>query len=1405
MVKLSEQIQKEIEETAKPPEFLTRRERKLFKLEREKAEKEYEEEIKRREKVFAETQEKVKVMTLEEYEEFYPTMEDWLKEAFISPEKIEVERVTAVEENVERADIRIKEAEKELKGAETEKESTEKWYRELPSPTKRQKENYEKEIQGYKDEIREYELMKRYWSEGRAKVKEGFEFSEVRSWVEANVRAKLGEREAKREAKEISEEKFKELLKTPFAPVYREYEEKYAGKIDWTNPENIKRILEENYIRTYGVEKFIEGRTKGLNKVKKTITGAYVTRFMENGKVKYQMLEKKKTGEITFTQVGKGAVGKFSFKREIIKKPSVIVEPPITPPEEIIGDVPLILQEAERIAEEKPVIPTIPDEEKIIEETEKPIKKKRKWGLAKITSIMGVPIYKAQPKSNPHFPPNPDDTFVKTKPSRITGVTTTDMGVKKEAIKLGRDTVKEIEKPKFTREELKKLRIRKPTTYERWKRSPTTMPYEAWEKQQIRRGKVTEAEIEEEKKPEYDLTRYKLHWKPETNEMVYFPKDYKKEQIPTGFKKVERLAYHPEEEKFKAIKYKEKAPKGYVTVDPTTYERTYGAYGVPEERYWKNLQTITKKHKPYEKIAYHIYPRLTKADPFGFGSLTALAGYGAYKISKGRVGQDWKKTKGLIGKKYKKAYTEHSWTPEGKIKSTYKVVAGSPVAQASLFLGAGYIAGAGIVQAGAIAPKYVTAIATSKPVAYGVVGGLVGYAGYSTYKSVGKMRKAGADYSEVGGFIGQQAVFIGAGYKGFKAGMKYGLPLKYGKVSYQVAIKGKGATWGERQKVRAVKVGREIKTDILGMKTKAKIKPITREEVFWKGFYYERLLDPHKTKILLGRAKIPVASKTVATAPKTMRVDFTKKWTWGYPKQFKYPKAWLEKGYIPSTKIETAFAKGYMKKIGGAEYRLGKSALYIRAKTEYVTPKPIGYKGLKDVEAVKYLTPAGKKALYKWIRGQKRPYFMYGSETVKAYMGGKFPRKVHDIDISFMTSKGGTKTKAILSILKKTGSKVKLAKGSDTQIMAQSPKTKVWTKLLDIHGYDNPEVVPQELWGFKWQKPVKLERIKTMPLSQTATQKMSATLTYRNLQKGKIGFAPEDFGSAKFEASLKHISDYYYISKYQVEKMPFLTKLFSKPAKLKSALAVYKKASIEKFGAKVFKTDKVMLGGKFDSPVASPSARIVEVSTGAVFTTSKLSPQASKIANRIDSHFTKEVSKVLKKSKSPSASLSPSVPVSISPYASASLSPSVSVSPSVSPSISPSPYPSISPSVSISPSPSPSPYPSPSISPYPSPSPSVSVSPSPSPSPTPVPTPPVPPPTLLLWAGLKGKIKKKKKLKGKIKKELGYIPSFTAKIVGAEPIELGIKEAKRLVKQIQTGLEIRPPVKLKISKKVMKM
>lgn len=1344
MVKLSEQIRQELEKRYTVPfEKLPRTQRKLAIIE-------YKKEVERRKGILKETQEKVKEMTFEEYKKFYPTMEGWLKEAYQSPEKVEAERERQLQQNISKVKEKQNQLREEIKQIQIEETQELRRLRELKD--RYTSEEYKEKKRSIEDEYDEDEAKLIGQLDG---YKEGLEMLEGGQFIslgDINKYAKdIGKYEEKKEKasnkgrrlEREREAEIKGLVEKGFKPMLIQELEKGQLKkatITFIHPTERKVVSVKGL--EFGIREVSKLPVSELGKVRVPMVYEFGGKAFEIAPT--LQLYKEPTGRLV---TGLGRLQQT--EQEVLKQ----IEEPIVTTE----TPPLILQEEFIPSVETPKTETKTGEE-IAKEVEEPVMKKRKWGITTGLSVFGAKIGTLKTKTNPSLPPKSTDKLTTIK-SVFKEIREPEFkrGVKESGVKL----LKEAYSKPF-KETVEYVRKKEPL------------------KMGITTGSILEKERVIEKrealppitpstpapspppKVEYDLTKYNLYHEPKTDKMVYLPKDIK--EIPVeyrGMKQVEKLGYDPETDKLRAFSKTEEIPKGYQRISPTSLKRVFGKEGLEAEEYAMVMKKRGKEAKLWQKPILAVAPRVTYADPFGLKTTTIGWGNIVHKATKGKYGYSDKGMKEKLQKIETEFWTRYAIGETGeKVKPFGKFYIESPVAQASLIYAGSVGAGATV---GAIEP---VAVGLTKPVvATGLKIGFTGVLGAGAIKTAKQLKREEAPIEEWVSKYGTQAVFIGAGVKGFQTGMKHPLPVRYGKVGVETPT-------GKMVEQKVWKAGKQVKMKV----------PEMEEQILYRGVYYRSPVTKEVTA-LLGRAKVPT-KVTGGFAEK-----YTTQWVRGFPEKIAYPKGAFEKGYVPSTPLETAYAEKYIKLYGTpAQQQLVSSALYVRRGTEFVKTKPIGFKEFKDVEAVKHLPPKAQKELVKWIKGQKGDYMVYGSETAKAYMGKEFARPVHDIDMQFAKAKGTTKAEEVFKILRKAGAKVTLDPTTKTQIMVKSPKGEV--KLMDIHGYDAPEITSEMLYGFQYQTPIKVEGIKAMPLSQTATQKLAGSLTFQQIQTGRgvskvatklpkitgkqpiFKFAPEPLTSPKAMATLKHPADLYAIEKFQIERLTGL-KALMKPV-YRAELQMFKEAGIQEFGAKAFAEPTRILAMKITpSPIPSPAPPISPI----LPIIPSPSVSASKIANRITSMSIA----TSKASASPSISISPSV------------SPSISISPSISPSISisPSPSPSVSPSVSISPSPSPSP----SVSVSPSPSPSVSVSPSPSPSLYPTVTPP-PPPTFFLWEELEGKKKKKKKLKKKIKEVKGYVPSFTARIIGAEPMELSQAGALKLISQIQTGFELRKPVKI---------
>lgn len=304
--------------------------------------------------------------------------------------------------------------------------------------------------------------------------------------------------------------------------------------------------------------------------------------------------------------------------------------------------------------------------------------------------------------------------------------------------------------------------------------------------------------------------------------------------------------------------------------------------------------------------------------------------------------------------------------------------------------------------------------------------------------------------------------------------------------------------------------------------------------------------------------------------------------------------------------------------------------------------------------------------------------------------------KVHDLQAQ-------EKAQALLKQLKAVGEKVRISPENPTLI--QSSKGGQWHNAVDLHSIEQPiggETANIEgAWGFKFDHPtLKIEGVKSMPLSEFRTRKAASMLTFR-----EKGFAPESH-------RLKDIADYLTSQEYlsSIGKPSDLPKVSQLRTLYKNQLPKSSQPlSIELYNPTTGSTD---YAGGAAAVLASPRARGSGNAQFKAISQAVQSPSPYILTDTVASISVLGASKSLSAAVPSirSLSLSPSIASpsrSPRPYKSpsASISRYISPSPSISVSVGGSPSPSKSPSPSSYSTPSPSP-PSPSPSPYPSPSPS---------------------------------------------------------------------------------------------------
>ncbi len=421
----------------------------------------------------------------------------------------------------------------------------------------------------------------------------------------------------------------------------------------------------------------------------------------------------------------------------------------------------------------------------------------------------------------------------------------------------------------------------------------------------------------------------------------------------------------------------------------------------------------------------------------------------------------------------------------------------------------------------------------------------------------------------------------------------------------------------------------------------------------------------------------------------------------------------LSRGFIVETYSQTAIMRKawvdfYPKKeIVKFEYGHG-----IMRGTEMVKSKFIQQEFIREAKA--FRTKGGVEEVLKFAKREKGE--LYGSFGARSQMPKDLGRMPADIDIQLRLGGLATTKKAqlLLGRLKGVGERARISKRTPTLI--ETYKGGKWHHAVDIHSIDqaikdmgSPSVAGSKAYGFKLQQDlIKIEGIKTMPLSEQGIRKGASMFTMR-----KGGFGPEAH-------RMKDITDF-----FAVQEALIRSKGISKMGlslKLESLKRLY--------SGKLAKTQgpvRLMIY----SPSGPSGPAFSQIFLGAPSVSApSASPSRSLSLERMAMSLSRSVSRSEGRSPSISPSISPSMSISLSLGVSPSMSRSLSRSmarslslsiygrgsPSRSPSIrspsirSMSRSPSISPSLSISVSP----FVSPSISPSVSPSISSIISPGPS-------------------------------------------------------------------------------------------
>lgn len=401
----------------------------------------------------------------------------------------------------------------------------------------------------------------------------------------------------------------------------------------------------------------------------------------------------------------------------------------------------------------------------------------------------------------------------------------------------------------------------------------------------------------------------------------------------------------------------------------------------------------------------------------------------------------------------------------------------------------------------------------------------------------------------------------------------------------------------------------------------------------------------------------------------------------------------------------------------------------------------------KFTREIKALSPEGVGEVIKFARKQKGE--VYGSFPAEAQMPADLSRTPGDIDVFLKVSQAEAEEQALFLTQKLKGVGVKARVSEQTKTLIETNVKGTWRHAVDIHSMEqgmedvlSPSYASERIYGLRLgQKPITIEKVEAMPLSEQGLRKGASIYTAR-VSGGKLEFAPEAH-------RMKDIGDFFATQETLLRSKNLgygKAKGFSELGKLKELYA-----------------DELGTGGQAQVQLYKPSPSEINIPTV------KTSAGIASFGLSSKSISYPSISRSISIRGSISPSRSPSISRSLSYSISRSVSPSSSISRMSSPS------PSISPSIIGSPSITPSP----SISQYPSVSPSVSPSPSPSPSPYPTGTPgtpPPPPPVKLNFPESRylefGKTKTTQKGKRK------YIGTPSLSVVGLGKAAAGVKLTK---------------------------
>lgn len=300
------------------PKTLTRTQRRIEQAETK-------EEVARRKAELEEAQQKLsQAQSLEEYEKIYASLSDFQKRYSASPQEVRSnieqqrqETVTKVEDRLtqlqqQKADLDAKRQKDADDFREKRKEIRARYKGEERSKRLDDLEEDERRRNDYLDEQAEYlRGVEEGLNEGLGKLNAGqfLNYSSVYDYSDKKGDFYQRKEEYRNRQKKESREAYNRLLtEDPYAPIFEEFQKKYQGRIDWTDPKVVAQIKELGFAER-SPERFLKEKTTGLKEEKK-VTPSYDIAYYTTptGERKVKITREKATGKLTYQELEKGGL-----------------------------------------------------------------------------------------------------------------------------------------------------------------------------------------------------------------------------------------------------------------------------------------------------------------------------------------------------------------------------------------------------------------------------------------------------------------------------------------------------------------------------------------------------------------------------------------------------------------------------------------------------------------------------------------------------------------------------------------------------------------------------------------------------------------------------------------------------------------------------------------------------------------------------------------------------------------------------------------------------------------------------------------------------------------------------------------------------------------------------------------